>query len=91
MTAGPVQTQIILVPVPEAGSPGWARPEKPVDRRHHRAQRELWKPATEIPDRQRQRRELLERGREFLEQRREQRGALLERGRAALAAQRAAG
>jgi hypothetical protein len=40
---------IIFIEVPAAGSPRYARQEKPNYRRHHRAKREMWKPAQPIP------------------------------------------
>jgi hypothetical protein len=47
MSAGPVQTQIILVPF-DAGSPGWAKDVKPP--RHHKAERTTrWQPQKAIP------------------------------------------
>jgi hypothetical protein len=39
---------IIFIEVPAAGSPRYARQEKP-NYRHHKAQRDQWKPAQSIP------------------------------------------
>jgi hypothetical protein len=62
MTApGPVCNVIVVNFT--GGSPEWGRQAKP-DRRHHRAQREAWRPREDIPVRPSVDRELVERLRE---------------------------
>jgi hypothetical protein len=48
MNAGPQTTNIIFIPVLTAGV-DFGKREYPKPARHHRAERELWRPAERIP------------------------------------------
>jgi hypothetical protein len=85
--SGPVQTNIIFVPVPSAGV-DFGRREYPNPHRHHRARRETWpRKAGDIPPVRKPDVELIERmkraAREALEQARPQIQAALALARAA--------
>jgi hypothetical protein len=82
MSAGPVNTMVVIVPVPAptAGSPGWARQERlPAYRRHH-ADRVSWERKQPIPDRVALKRDI----RELLDRVRADRERALETAKAAL-------
>jgi hypothetical protein len=85
MSAGPVQTNIVFVPV--AGV-DWNRFSKPSPPRHHKSSREAWdKKRQAIPADRASNREMVRR---LLERTRAQRTEMIERGKAMLAMLRAA-
>jgi hypothetical protein len=65
MSAGPVQTNYILVPVPCGASVDWGRQPKPPPYQHHKSSRERWGEQRSIPQRPAVDRELIERMREI--------------------------
>jgi hypothetical protein len=67
MPIGPVQTQVIFIPVPTptpCAGVDYGRPDHPKPNRRHKAQRELWRPQRNIPQRPVIDRDLIERMRE---------------------------